>query len=100
DGLSELVSKGVTGFFSLDCSANEFRQAFLKILYNQNYYCQELWSMILNGVDERFEFSELKFNLTNREIEVIEKLLKGSSTHDISIELGLSPHTVQTHRKN
>lgn len=100
NNLSQLVSYGITGFFSLQCDQSEFRAAFQKILHNQNYYCQEIWNFMLDGVEERTEFSEIKQQLTKREIEVVEKLIQGKTTQEISIELDLSPQTIQTHRKN
>lgn len=100
NGLSELVSLGVTGFFSLDCSLKEFQSAFQKILHNQNYYCDVLWQKILSGTEEPTDSVEMNHNLTKREFEVVEKLVHGFSTEEIGKQLGLSPHTVQTHRKN
>nr|WP_294860680.1 LuxR C-terminal-related transcriptional regulator [uncultured Fluviicola sp.] len=97
-GLSKLVSYGVSGFIDVNCTLNELREAFQKILHNQNYYCQSVWNKILNQGEEISSPSE--FNLTKREIEIVESLLNGKSTLEISRELGLSPHTVQTHRKN
>ena len=83
-GLPKLVSYGVSGFIDINCTPAELKEAFQKILHNQNYYCELVWNKILN----------------KRETEIVESLLNGKSTAEISRELGLSPHTVQTHRKN
>ena len=96
--LPKLVSYGVSGFIDVNCTLNELKEAFQKILHNQNYYCELVWNKILNQDTEISSPSE--FNLTKREIEIVEYLLNGKSTIEISKELGLSPHTVQTHRKN
>ncbi|MNK24856.1 Transcriptional regulatory protein UhpA [compost metagenome] len=96
--LPKLVSYGVSGFIDVNCTLNELREAFQKILHNQNYYCEQVWNRILNQ-DEEIS-SPAQFNLTKREIEIVEALLNGKSTVEISKQLGLSPHTVQTHRKN
>lgn len=96
--LPQLVSFGVSGFIDMNCTLNELKQAFQKILHNQNYYCESVWNKILNQ-DQELP-SPTQFSLTKREIEIIESLLNGKSTLEISRELGLSPHTVQTHRKN
>lgn len=97
-GLPKLVSYGVSGFIDINCTLNELKEAFQKILHNQNYYCELVWNKILNQ-DEEIT-SPAQFSLTKRETEIIESLLNGKSTAEISLELGLSPHTVQTHRKN
>jgi len=96
--LPKLVSYGVSGFIDVNCTQNELKEAFRKILHNQNYYCELVWNKILHQ-DEEIT-SPAQFNLTKREIEIVESLLNGKSTVEISRELGLSPHTVQTHRKN
>ena len=96
--LPKLVSYGVSGFIDMNCTLNELKEAFQKILHNQNYYCELVWNKILNQ-DEEIT-STTQFSLTRREIEIVESLLNGKSTVEISRELGLSPHTVQTHRKN
>ncbi len=41
-----------------------------------------------------------KMKLTRRELEIIEKLARGESSQEIAEQLFLSPHTVETHRKN
>lgn len=96
--LPKLVSYGVSGFIDVNCTQSELKEAFQKILHNQNYYCELVWNKILNQDEE--VSSPAQFNLTKREIEIVESLLNGKSTAEISRELGLSPHTVQTHRKN
>lgn len=96
--LPKLVSYGVSGFIDMNCSQQELKEAFQKILHNQNYYCELVWNKILNQDEEAA--SPAQFSLTKREIEIVESLLNGKSTVEISRELGLSPHTVQTHRKN
>lgn len=97
-GLPKLVSYGVSGFIDINCTLAELKEAFQKILHNQNYYCELVWNKILNQ-DEEIT-SPAQFSLTKRETEIVESLLNGKSTAEISRELGLSPHTVQTHRKN
>jgi DNA-binding NarL/FixJ family response regulator len=97
-GLPKLVSYGVSGFIDINCTLTELKEAFQKILHNQNYYCELVWNKILNQ-DEKIT-SPAQFSLTKRETEIVESLLNGKSTAEISRDLGLSPHTVQTHRKN
>jgi len=42
---------------------------------------------------------ELK-KLSNRELEILRNVLNGKSSKEISIDLGISPRTTDTHRKN
>ncbi|MFA5328391.1 MAG: LuxR C-terminal-related transcriptional regulator [Prolixibacteraceae bacterium] len=49
-----------------------------------------------------YEFVENKFKdqFTNREIEIIIKIAKGNSFTEIAELLNISPHTINTHKKN
>ena len=42
---------------------------------------------------------ELK-KLSNRELEILRNVLNGKSSKEISIDLGISPRTTDTHRKS
>ena len=45
--------------------------------------------------------NKIKFEqLTNREKEVLKRLCNGMSSKDVAKELFISPHTVESHRKN
>lgn len=44
--------------------------------------------------------SENCYNLSKRELSILELIKEGKSTMDISKELSISKHTVDTHRKN
>ena len=46
------------------------------------------------------DFDQHLAGLTSRELEVYEKLLHGSSSKQIAMDLGVSPRTVDAHRHN
>lgn len=46
------------------------------------------------------DFFALKHQLTKREFQVVQALKEGKTTDQVADELGLSPLTVETHRKN
>lgn len=41
-----------------------------------------------------------RLKLTRREIEIIESIARGLSSHQIATQLNVSAHTIETHRKN
>jgi len=43
---------------------------------------------------------ENRFSLSNRELQIVSLIKEGKSSLDISVELGISKHTIDTHRKN
>ena len=55
-----------------------------------------------NEQSKKFLPSKLKkeYNLTDREIEIVNYLLEGKSSAEIAEKLFLSKHTVDTHRRN
>lgn len=54
------------------------------------------------GTTAPYEFIENKFKaqFTNREIEILAKIAKGNSFTEIADLLDISPHTINTHKKN
>jgi len=81
-----------------DCSKNEFRQALFASANSQKYYCGKILDKMLE-IPTQQEHCEL-VGLTDREIEIVRLIANGNSTKETADLLGLSPHTVATHRKN
>ncbi len=50
------------------------------------------------SVQQRHEATELLANLTDRERQVLDRLVLGMSNKLVAYELGISPRTVETHR--
>ena len=57
-------------------------------------------AMTQNGAELTDDFDERLVSLTSRELEVYEKLLKGSSSKQIARHLDISPRTIDAHRHN
>jgi DNA-binding NarL/FixJ family response regulator len=62
---------------------------------------------VTNTIQEEMERKKVyrdrfaqKMKLTRREVEVIQRLARGFNTQEIADQLFLSPHTIETHRKN
>lgn len=100
NGLTSFVADGVSGFLELTSTDDNFKEAISKTFNNQNYYFARLWDHILEGALSVEETPKQLSQLTRRENDVMTYLLKGISTQKIGETLGLSPHTVQTHRKH
>lgn len=47
-----------------------------------------------------YDYSSRVYQFTNRELQILKLLARGSSTEDIAVKLNLSTQTVNTHRKN
>ena len=62
------------------------------------------WKFKAKGLDKKaFKknvYKDIHNNFTNREQELVHKIVKGLTNKEIAKELKLSEHTVATHRKN
>lgn len=61
---------------------------------------KKLISAILNTETEETPIAKLKFNLTDRELEVLNKLSEGKNNNLIAEELKVTNHTVKAHLAN
>ncbi len=99
----ELIHWGVKGFFPLNSSKANLKKALDCIRGGQIWISRTLSHRLLSELleDTRPEFIYKKpintFNLTDREIEILQALATGLSNFAISEKLFLSEKTVKTH---
>ncbi|MFU8813418.1 MAG: response regulator transcription factor [Balneolaceae bacterium] len=84
---------GANGFLLKDFSIFEFKEAFSAV-QNGHYYES-------NRVKKKPPSSDAENqSLTTREIEIVRMIASCQSSNEIAEELSVSPHTVNTHRRN
>lgn len=90
---------GANAYLQKSVSNEELLKA-LKVVYTQNFYISQL--LQTEGEKRRIFRDQFagKMKLTRRELELIPHLSTGRSTSQISHDLNISPHTIDTHRKN
>ena len=91
--------EGANGYLLKNVANEELLQALASLNSTSFYVLQELKSELARKKIFRDTFSQ-KMKLTRREIEIIRALANGRSSEEVSTELFISPHTVDTHRKN
>lgn len=57
-------------------------------------------SQLRQEMEESAEIAERVASLTPRELEVLDRIVQGQANKVMSVELGISERTVETHRKN
>jgi len=81
-----------------DCNEKEFYQAILASSNKNKFYCEKILDKMLE-LPVHNKSCDL-IGLTDREIDVIRCIANGRTTKETANTLGLSHHTVATHRKN
>ncbi|MFN3784744.1 MAG: response regulator [Spirosomataceae bacterium] len=85
---------GIDGYFPKTIASYSLIEYLVQIMEGEKHFEYSKKSV---NYDERFQ---LKKQLTKRELDVLSLLKEGFTTTQMAEELGLSYHTIETHRKN
>lgn len=93
----QMIKNGASGYLLKSASLSEFTYCIKNALDGKIVFSKEVESLI-----NKAQFSDLKSipRLSRREKEILQLLVLGKSTQEISEILFLSFLTVQTHRRN
>ena len=89
---------GVNGYLLKNCSREELLDTIRLVMNNQTSFPYRS-PVRANVFDEDDSFLR-QFNLTKREMEIIQLLKNNLTNQQIAVKLFLSVYTVETHRKN
>ena len=103
DFILHLLDLGVSGYLLKDSSAQEVNKA-INQTYDTGYYFSDIVSQaMLRGLKRKKAFKP-KINdqvqVTPREKEILDLIIKEYTTQEIAEKLFISTRTVETHRKN
>jgi DNA-binding NarL/FixJ family response regulator len=100
----ELISMGIDGFISKASAGEHIIKAIKSVHNNAPYFSDDIKEGLFNlSIGQRVvDGSRPTANnsLTERELEVLKLISKEFNTQQIADQLLLSPHTVETYRKN
>lgn len=99
------LKAGVTSYVKKDCDFDEIRSSVRETARGTKFFCGKILETIrltdIDPDDEDFKnFSCESVQLSEREQEIITLIAEGYTNSAIAEKLFLSPHTVNTHRKN
>jgi DNA-binding NarL/FixJ family response regulator len=95
--LENAKKNGASGYV-LKSSPKEILVAAIKIVIRDGVFFDP--GIISNHKNESYEMIKEKYNLSNRELEIVILIKDGMTSKDVAAALGISHHTVEAHRKN
>ena len=96
---------GVVSYIKKDCDVHEIVDSVRETAAGGRFFCGQILNTIRKesiDVDdlELTEFNCEPVSISERELEIITLIAEGYTNVEIAEKLFLSPHTVNTHRKN
>jgi len=99
--VTRMFQAGATGYLLKDCAVDELQLAIRTVLAGQTYISPRVAGGLVGDYLERLSSAQGPETtlLTDREREVVQSLAEGRSSKEIAKVMGVSPKTVDTHRK-
>lgn len=98
--IKRVLEQGVNAFLTKYCDRSEIISAIRASVRNEKYFCSKVLDILIDNVRVDNVESCVPSTLTAREVEIVRLIAQGSKTREVAETLHLSPHTVNTHRKN
>lgn len=102
----EVLESGITSFLLKECDKIEILEAINSTIKGDKFICGKIVRFLSASSEIKSSNSFIKslscdgFQVTNREIDIIQGIAEGLPNKLIAVKLNLSTHTVNTHRKN
>lgn len=102
DYIEKLLKAGAHGYILKNTGKDELIEAIEKVNSGESFFSEEVKLKIMEGLQQKKNLEKDMFNieLTEREKQVLTLIVKEYTTNEIAEELFISPHTVETYRKN
>ncbi|MEX0967064.1 MAG: response regulator transcription factor [Bacteroidia bacterium] len=101
--VTPILDSGANGYMMKNTGKQELIQALHQVSKGDPYFSNEVASALVASYrlsEQAKTEKEQPIELTGREQEVLKLILGELTTSEIAAQLGLSPHTVDTYRKN
>jgi DNA-binding NarL/FixJ family response regulator len=98
--LLEVMDAGALGCVSPVSQLDDVLQAIRSAARDEHYLCQQLSTLMLQGVRQQRSNPHDRHGLGHREEEVLRLIADGYSSKQIARHLDIAPSTVDVHRRN
>lgn len=110
DYILKSVENGASGYLMKDSNKEEIMKAILAVLDGKKYFPPDISSLIIDDLIKRTQGSNYVENsiklggiydqITKKEKEILDYIIKGQSSRQIAENMNLSIRTVDNHRAN
>jgi DNA-binding NarL/FixJ family response regulator len=99
------IRAGVKSYIKKDCDIHEIVDSIRETTRGGQFFCGQVLNTLRKEAIDVNDLDIAEFNcepvtISERELEVIKWIAEGYTNNEIAEKLFLSPHTVNTHRKN
>ncbi len=101
--VKEVMKLGARGYLTKQCAGENIVEAINVVQSGEEYFCQTIRDNIFNSFaknNPQVNTDGFQTTLTHRELDILRLLSLEYNTREISEELFISTHTVDSHRKN
>jgi len=105
--IENMVKEGVSAYLSKSVSLKELKETIIRVHEGERFISSSVYESGFvnssNNLKIDYRLNETLKNhskLTERELDIIVLLSRGSTNKDMASELCLSKYTIETHRKN
>ena len=98
--LSSAMNVGVGSFVLSECSEAEILEALSEMLQGKDFMCGKIVDFLTSPAGALKSTRCEGMVLTDREMDILKLIAEGHSNKQMADFLFLSPHTINTHRKN
>ena len=95
----KMMQHGASGYVTKNSSREEMVNAILEVSKGNKFLCEEIKELISESNQDPNALSAIN-SLTEREMDVVNMIVQGSQSKDISAKLNISIKTVEVHRHN
>jgi DNA-binding NarL/FixJ family response regulator len=99
------IRAGVKSYIKKDCDIHEIVDSIRETARGGQFFCGQVLNTLRKEAIDVNDLDIAEFNcepvtISERELEIIKWIAEGYTNNEIAEKLFLSPHTVNTHRKN
>lgn len=99
--IEKMYQYGAMAYLGKNLQIDELMEAIQRASANQKYYSNEILQLLFDKNTPKRKTNQVeRFNLTNRELEVLTLIGEELTSPQIAEKLCISTHTVISHRKN
>lgn len=104
--ITKMLQSGAKGYILKNTGREELLLAVDKLIAGENYFSSEVSNIMMSRFmsdkpdKSKDSFAYVNVTLTKRETEIIRMIANEMTNSEIAEELGISPRTVDTHRRN